>query len=256
MSNQQKEEIATPASTAIEMLQDILLKTDKFVQSDSQSIQGIEVCAINHVNFNADSRDKYTMMHLFKQTRLVAYEAYVLAKSLHDDCKHYVSPSLLYTRRELRELVINTAYIYRDVDRNNPKYAAQKYFRLLLNDNTKINHSSDRWSGKTRADKFAEGIEHYGDVSDHFKNSENFDVLHKPIHSGVLPCVNIVANPHNILDGQMMMVSLTEAITWLFLASKYYYKFVNRPAELTGLEQYKTYVDSIWQGDLLSILNI
>ena len=124
MSNQQKEEIVTPASTAIEMLQDILLKTDKFVQSDSQSIQGIEVCAINHVNFNADSRDKYTMMH------------------------------------------------------------------------------------------------------------------------------------YNILDGQMMMVSLTEAITWLFLASKYYYKFVNRPAELTGLEQYKTYVDSIWQGDLLSILNI
>ena len=170
MSSQQKEKLVTPASTAIEMLEDILLKTDKFIQSDSQSIQGIKVRAINHVNFEKESHDKYAMMHLFKQTRLVAYDAYVLAKSLYNDRKHYVSPSLFYTRRELREIVINSAYIYRDLNCKNPNNAAQNYFKHLLNDDAKINHSSDRWSGKTRTEKTEEGLEYYGDVLDHFKN--------------------------------------------------------------------------------------
>ena len=53
-----------------------------------------------------------------------------------------------------------------------------------------------------------------------------------------------------------MMVGLTETIAWLFLASKYYYNFVNRPAELSNLKHYKTYIDSIWQGGLLSIIGI
>ena len=244
-------------NTGLEILESILSKTDDFIQSDSQSIEGIEIHAINKVDFKKDSYDKYTMMHLFKQTRLLTYDTYTLVKSLTNNQKHYASPTLFYTRRELRELAINIAYIYKDLTKEKPSNAAEDYFKHLLGKD-KYSHG-DRWSGKTRTEKITKGLEHFGDVESTFKGLENFSDLHKPLHSAVLPWVNIVANPQNVAAttiGETITVNSTEAILWTFITSKYYYNFVGKPEELATLEPYKTYVDEIWKGHLLTILGV
>ena len=197
------------------------------------------------------------MMHLFKQTRLLAYDIYVLVKSLINDQKHYVSPSLFYACRELQELAINIVYIYKDLTEEKPGNVVKDYFKHLLGEDKYSN--GDRWSGKTRRKKIIKGLEYFGDVENCFKNPEHFSNLHKPIHSAVLPWVSVVANPQSVAAltiGQIMIVNLTEAILWTFITSKYYYNFVGRPEELATLEPYKVYVDNIWEGHLLSILGV
>lgn len=244
-------------NTDIEILESMLSKTDDFIQSDSQSIEGIQIHAINCVGFKTDSYDKYAMMHLFKQTRLLTYDTHALVKSLTNNRKHYASPTLFYTRRELRELAINIAYIYKDLTQEKPGNAAEDYFKHLLG---KDKYSGgDRWSGKTRKEKIKNGLEYFGDVENIFKNPENFNNLHKPVHSAVLPWVSIVANPQNVAAttiGQTIIENSVEAILWTFITSKYYYNFVDRPEELATLEPYKAYIDEIWEGHLLSILGV
>ena len=204
-------------------------------------------------DFGKIPKNKAVMRHIFMNTRDLAFDAVVLAESLHKQ-NHYNSPSMAYCCRSLFEFAIDIAYIFHDMySRNHSDKSVERYYGFLRSVNNaelrkkfcekySDTRRGDYWSGKSREEKMELGLR-LGLKMRGWTDETSpgiFDELNEEVHN------NIGLHTHYVYDRNMEDYidlqagkSMLYVNQCLYTASEYYYTFSGKHSELDNLDEHR-----------------
>lgn len=203
---------------------------------------------------------------LFMEARPAAHDICVLAESLLDNNNYNFSPSIEFSIRFIWEKTIDYFYIFENDDPpTNP--VAQRYLDFLdvckhqdIDDRKEKqkgfkekygNPGSDYWSGETRENKIAQGLnkqpkEYRIEISN---VKSLFQSLNEFVHGNIIQESHWVLNKHNKFDRQQLLTGLFNISIFYFLFMGYC-NFTGRGGEINRFEWYETHFHTIFSRNL------
>lgn len=220
-----------------------------------------EIIEVTPVPERASAREK-SLRLLFMEARTVSFDICILASSLLDNDSHHYSRAIEYSMRQLWETMIDYFYIFESDD-----FVAQRYLEFLdlvnnkespdykenrkaFEDKYENTNRGDYWSGKSRAEKAALGVNKQSNDSVEPENLKPvFEYFNEQVHGNILVGFYWDFNKHGRYEYQTRGQVVAGLLSiWLFYSlSKAYCRFTGRGSETKHFECYKTHLEPIFE---------
>lgn len=216
-----------------------------------------EVIEVTPLNSRASTKEKI-LRFFFMDARTTVYDIYVLAESLLTNDRHHFSRAIESSRRLLFENTIDYFYISESDDLVAERRAEfMLYTNSIGNDREKRKEAfeqkygklrGDYWSGKSREEKVAQGMQKYppleNDKSFAGIVKPTFDWLNEQVHGNTMVALYWSFDKHGSYKDEYRRQITTGLLSLIlfYLLSHAYCNFTGRGSEVERFGFYKSYI--------------